>query len=275
MGLLVIGPGAHDHALGAGGGGAVHAGALQKEHVLARLGRFNGRRKACHARADHDDLRILLDGLGRALLDQIRSIKTHRLRIGVFDMSQMMARVCERFSADYPQVAQEYIMVSPEAWMEELEKLRTGQMDILEHTDVPQVHENDLDFVPLMRDQFICAVHASHPLAKKDIIEPEDLAHLRIGIHDIACVPGFQALLDERAPGSELISGDKGPLSAFDVCKGGGVFLSSRSFSEKYRHLRTLPFRCDLVWTYGLVFKRNPDPLVQLFIDSARAQFPA
>lgn len=218
---------------------------------------------------------LRISGDCRALLDQIRSIKTHRLRIGVFDMSQMMARVCERFSADYPQIAQEYIMVSPEAWMEELEQLRTGQMDILEHTDVPQVHESGLDFVPLMRDQFICAVHAAHPLAKKDIIEPEDLAHLRIGIHDIACVPGLQALLSERAPGSELISGDKGPLSAFELCKTGGVFLSSRSFSEKYRPLRTLPFHCDLVWTYGLVFKRNPGPLVQLFIDSAKAQFPA
>lgn len=209
----------------------------------------------------------------RALLEQIRSAESCRLRIGVFDMSQMMARVCESFSALHPEIAQEYIMISPEAWMDELQQLHAGQLDILEHTDVPQVHENGLDFVPVMQDEIICALHAAHPLAKKDMIFPEDLAHLRIGIHDVACVPGLQPLLSDRAPGSELIDGNKGPLSAFDICKSGGVFLSSKSFSVKYRPLRVLPFRCDLAWTYGLVFKKDPRPLVQLFIENARAQF--
>ncbi len=209
----------------------------------------------------------------RALLEQIRHTNARRLRIGVFDMSQMMAAICERFSAIHPEIAQEYVMVPPEDWMDALKLLHTGQLDVFEHAEVPQLYEDGLDFIPLKRDRFVCVMHTTHPLARKDDIVPEDLARLRIGIHDISCVPALQALLQARAPGSELISGNRGPLSAFDICKNGGVFLTSKSFCEKYRPLRTLPFQCDLYWTYGIAFRQNPGPLVTRFIDNAKALF--
>ena len=209
-----------------------------------------------------------------ALLDDIRSDSKKSLRIGVFDMSKMMDRVCESFSINHPDISQEYTMVQPEAWLDALRSLHSGDLDILEHVEVPEVYENGLNFAPLIKSRNVCALHSTHPLAKKKIIQPQDLSGMRIGIHDETLVPGLRAFLEAHAPGSSLINGDKGPLSAFDICKNGGVFLMSEDFAQKVRPLRTLAFNCPLTSTYGIVFKKNPSPLVQLFIDNAKAQFP-
>lgn len=217
---------------------------------------------------------IRLTGEMHALLDEIRSADKKNLRIGVFDMSKMMDRVCESFSIHYPNIAQEYTMVPPEAWLDALKALHSGDLDILEHAEVPEVYENGLDFAPLIKSRNICALHSTHPLAKKKIIQPEDLSGMRIGIHDVTLVPGLRAFFEAHAPGSTLVNADKGPLSAFDICKNGGVFLMSEDFAQKFRPLRTLPLNCPLTATYGIVFKKNPGPLVQLFIDNAKTQFP-
>lgn len=208
-----------------------------------------------------------------ALLDEIRTDSKKSLRIGVFDMSKMMDRVCESFSINHPDIAQEYTMVQPEAWLDALKTLHSGDLDIFEHAEVPEVYEDGLDFIPLIKSRNVCALHSAHPLAKKTLIRPEDLAGMCIGIHNENLVPGLRSFLNTHAPGSILTNGDKGPLSAFDICKDGGVFLMSEEFSQKFRPLRVLPFDCPLTCTYGIVFKRNPSPLIQLFIDNAKAQF--
>lgn len=208
------------------------------------------------------------------LLEDIRSSNKMSLRIGVFDMSKMMDSLCESFSIHYPHITQEYMMVPPEAWMDALKLLHSGDLDVFEHVEVPDVYENGLDFMPLIRSKNVCAIHSTHPLSKKKVIEPQELSGLRIGIHDEACVPGLRAFLEKHAPHSILINGNMGPLSAFDICKDGGVFLMSEEFAQKFRPLRTIPFNCPLTSTYGVVFKKNPSPLVQLFLDNARLQYP-
>lgn len=219
------------------------------------------------------------DGMARisheidVLLDDVRSAKKRRLRISFFSASPMMSKACESFSKCHPDIRQEYILAEPEAWLNDLKRLRTGELDLFEHADVPQVHENGLDFVPLVRDPIVCAISPIHPLADHAVILPHELAGLRVGIHDISCIPGLQEYLQIHAPGVELIDGNKGPISAFDICEHGGIFLCSEGFADKNRPLRIAPLVCDFAWIYGLVFKKNPDPLVQLFIDNAKAQF--
>lgn len=208
-----------------------------------------------------------------SMLNSIRNAENRRLRISFFSSSPMMSKACESFSMRYPDIRQEYILAEPEAWLEDLKQLCAGELDLFEHADVPQVHENGLDFVPLVRDPIVCTLSPIHPLADRAVIFPEDLAGLRVGIHDISCIPGLQEFLQTHAPEVELIDGNKGPVSAFDICENGGVFLCSESFSEKNRPLRIAPLACDFAWIYGLAFRKNPDPLVQLFIDNAKAQF--
>jgi len=116
-------------------------------------------------------------------------------------------------------------------------------------------------------------VRSTHPLASREIIEPHDLSGLRIGIHDKRLVPGLHAFLEANAPNSILINGTKGPVSAFDTCKGGGVFLMTEDFGQKLRPFRIIPFNCPLTCTYGLAFKANPSPLVQMYINSAKELF--
>ena len=217
---------------------------------------------------------LLLSEEMQTLLDEIRSADKKCLRIGVFDMSKMMDHVCESFSVRYPDISQEYTMVPPEAWLDMLRALRRGELDIFEHAEVPEVYENGLDFVPLLKSRNVCALHSTHPLARKMQILPNDLSGMCVGIHDETLVPGLRAFLETHAPGSVLINGDKGPLSAFDICRNGGVFLMSEEFAQKFRPLRILPFDCPLTCTYGIVFKENPSPLVQLFIDNAKAEYP-
>lgn len=217
---------------------------------------------------------LLLSEEMRTLLEEIRSTDKKNLRIGVFDMSKMMDHVCESFSVRHPDISQEYTMVPPEAWLDMLRALRRGELDIFEHAEVPEVYENGLDFVPLIKSRNVCALHSTHPLARKKQILPEDLSGMCIGIHDETLVPGLRAFLETHAPGSVLINGDKGPLSAFDICRNGGVFLMSEEFAQKFRPLRIIPFDCPLTCTYGIVFRKNPSPLVQLFIDNAKAEYP-
>lgn len=217
---------------------------------------------------------LLLSEEMRTLLDDIRSTDKKSLRIGVFDMSKMMDHICRSFSVHQPDIIQEYTMIAPEAWLDTLKSLRRGELDILEHAEVPEVYENGLAFVPLIKSRNVCALHPTHPLTRKKRILPEDLAGMCIGIHDETLVPGLRSFLETHAPGSVLINGDKGPLSAFDICRNGGVFLMSEEFAQKFRPLHILPFECHLTCTYGIVFRENPSPTIQLFIDNARAQYP-
>jgi len=210
-----------------------------------------------------------------ALLEQLRSADKKTLRIGLFDMSKMMECVCDSFSAAHPHIVQEYSMILPEDWLSALKSLLSGELDVFEHAEVPEVYHNGIDFVPLIRSRCVCAVLSTHPLASRRIIEPHDLSGMRIGIHDEGLVPGLRAFLETNVPNSILINGTKGPVSAFDICKSGGVFLMTEDFGQKFRPLRIIPFNCPLTCTYGLAFKANPSPLVRLFIDNARACFAA
>lgn len=213
----------------------------------------------------------------KALLQEVRLAGEQsrlRLRIGVFDMSRMMSKACNSFYALHPEITQEYSRISPEAWLDGLEQLKSGELDLFEHTEVPQVHEPGLLFAPLVRMGSCCMLRADHPLAARKSIRPRDLRGMCVGIHDESCIPGLTALLQREAPGCTLVNRHTGIHSAFDLCGGDGIFLLPAEFAEMYRPLNMIPFECDLSWTFGLVFKTRPNHAVQLFVDNARALFP-
>lgn len=215
---------------------------------------------------------LRISGDIRALLDQIRSTRMHQLRVGLYGSSAMMNRLCQRFSEQHPEIMQDYVMLSPEAWLDDLHRLVSGDLDLLEHAEVPEVYANGLDFLPVERCGISCALRPTHPLAGRSGIRPCDLSGLKIGIHAQSCVSGLAKLLEAQAPGAKLIDGSRGPSSAFEICSEGGIFLLASNNLEPYRPLRFIPFECSLSWTFGIVYRKNPSLHVRSFIDSVKVQ---
>ena len=213
-----------------------------------------------------------------ALLSSVRRTGTQekpRLRIGMFDMPRMMNRLCSSFHALHPEILQEYDKIPSQAWLEKLEDIKKDRLDVFEHADVPQVHESGLSFAPLIRSKCLCAMDATHPLARKHSLRLSDLNGQTLAIHDASCVSGLTAALQREAPDCRLLDRNNSVYSAFDVCASGGVFLVSEYFADVFQSLHILPLDCDLFWIFGIVYKTDPSPIVQLFLDNARAQFPA
>lgn len=209
-----------------------------------------------------------------ALLRQVRQTQKQseqRLRIGLFDSSPIMKTACSTFATKHPDIRQKYIIMQPENWLEDLELLHRGELDIFEHADVPEVHQAGLEFLPLVHASSCVVMLPSHPLAQKSVIHPKDLINQTVGIHDKDCVRGLEEYFREHIPGATLLSERMGPVSTFDICSAGGVFLASEHHVDRYRPLSAVPFACDLTWTFGIVYRSDPSALVKLFIDNAKA----
>ncbi|MBQ8620070.1 MAG: LysR family transcriptional regulator [Clostridia bacterium] len=211
------------------------------------------------------------------LLEQVRKtqeLDKLSLRIGVFDSSPVTLPICRSFAAKYPEIRQKYYVIQPEDWLDDLNLLYQNKLDLFEHADVPEIHQTGLRFLPLLNDRCSIILHPSHPLAAREIIYPSDLANQTIGIHDKACVKGLEEFLAQHVPNAVLISEKHGPVSSFDICAAGGVFLVSQSHAARYRPLSAIPFECSLTWSFGIIYKEPPSALVQLFIDNAKAAYP-
>lgn len=207
------------------------------------------------------------------LLVQVRRTQKQSqqcIRIGLFDSSPVMESICRSFAANYPDVRQKYMIMKPEDWMDDLELLYKGKLDIFEHADVPAIHQEGLRFLPLSHSPCSIILLPSHPLAKKEKILPSDLINQTIGIHDKECVKGLEEFLRDRVPGAVLLCEKYGPVSAFEICGAGGVFLCADTHVSRYRPLHAIPFDCSLTWTFGMVYLENPSPLVDLFVRNAQ-----
>ncbi len=206
------------------------------------------------------------------LLYQLRSLdnsEKQTLHIGLFD-TIMMDTLCKAFSSEFPHIKQEYTMISTDAWIDVLHQLSNGQLDIIEHADCPEVHQNGFVFEPLHDTGTFCALPSSHPLSIKKEILLSDLRGMLVGIHSRTCVLGLEDLLAQQAPGAVLIDGEKSTLSAFDICAKGGAFLFPDVSHKRFVPLQIIPLKCDLVWRFGIVHKENPNENVRLFVDMAK-----
>jgi len=206
------------------------------------------------------------------LLRQLHSLNNSQkqtLHIGLFD-TIMMDTLCKAFSSEYPQIRQEYTMISTDAWIDILKQLSNGQLDIIEHADCPEVHQNGFIFEPLHDTGTFCALPSSHPLSTKKEILLSDLRGTLVGIHSRSCVPGLENLLAQQAPGAVLIDGEKSTLSAFDICAKGGIFLFPDASHKRFVPLQIIPLKCDLVWRFGVVYKENPSKNVKQFVEMAK-----
>ena len=99
------------------------------------------------------------------------------LKIGAFYSAiyTVLPRIITRFALEYPNVE---IQIKELIVTEQLKLLRQGEIDVgivrLEHVDP------DIRTLPLLKEDFVCALHVDHALAKRKKISLRDLVNEKI-----------------------------------------------------------------------------------------------
>lgn len=218
----------------------------------------------------HEMLRISgeINELTLELRKELKNKKS--LNIGLFEDSQMIPRICAQFAKDRPDVAQRYVLVNSEEWLSGLKDFESGRLDILEHVELPDAKEYGLQFAPVERISSVCVMESSHPLAQKNMIHLSDLDGQTVGIHHESCVRGFADALARQAPHAFLKNDARGKAAAFDICANGGVFIVSENFGASQAPLTVVPLQPEYNWTFGLLYPKECDPVVEDFVRCAR-----
>ncbi len=190
------------------------------------------------------------------------------LRIGMFDASPMLQYFCDHFAAERPDVVQRFVHVASADWMSVIRDIQDGVLDIMEHADTPMLRNiPGIAYSPLYSTGNSCLVLPGSPLEKKKFVTVHDLEGYTVGIHDPSCVQDLALLFQEGAPGASLIARPDAVRSAIEICTEGGVFLIPDLYDFLFVPLKAIPFHCSLRWTFGLLYKEPPSPLVRCFIE--------
>lgn len=192
----------------------------------------------------------------------------NRLHIGMFDASPMLQYFCDHYAEERPDVVQRFVHVSSADWMNAIRDIQDGILDVMEHADTPMIHDiPGISYRPLYSAGNSCLVLPGSPLEKKEFITVHDLEGYNVGIHDPSCVQDLTLLFRKDAPSASLVARPDAVQSAIEICAEGGVFLIPDLYNFLFVPLKAIPFRCNLKWTFGLLYKDPPSPLVRGFVE--------
>jgi LysR family transcriptional regulator for metE and metH len=140
--------------------------------------------------------RLLLTGAGEKLVGSARQVLADvaraeagcrgdapedllRVSTGCYTTYGWLARILERFQAEHPRVELRVVL---EATRRAVPALLAGELDLALATDGPR-HPR-LRRSPLVDDELLLVVPASHALARRGHVEPRDLAHEHLLTYD-------------------------------------------------------------------------------------------
>lgn len=168
-------------------------------------------------------------------------------------------------------------------WNRFTEGDETYRVDIREFQEVPDPKVSDLlegvfygrelpadiRFLTLTQVPLVCAVWKEHPLARKSILNYQDMAGQTLVTVDS---PHFSDTLhdfhrDAEAHGVKILPVAHYDLSVFSMCAANGYLLQIPQFWQDI-HPQLVSVPCDWGYAlpYGFFYQGNPSPLTRQFI---------
>jgi DNA-binding transcriptional LysR family regulator len=230
--------------------------------------------------------RAFYEGIGdidrslRALLGRCRSLanpESDLIRAGSSPSYSLglFGKFIPDFLRMHPDVDIDYVDVGDDRDAE----LLSGVYDVVE-TIVPDDIEAELArgiaFEPLMRSRRNCYVTLRNPLARKSLVEPEDLRGMLICVFSFRWTENLRSFLDARCAGLEYREVPPTTQQFAEMMAGSDsvVCLFPEQLASRYPELVTVPLDAPVETTYGLLFlEENRERLAGL-IAAAHSAFP-
>jgi DNA-binding transcriptional LysR family regulator len=186
------------------------------------------------------------------------------LRVGVFSTPLFMPSFCFTFSRKYPSIEIRQIEVNSDNFFklllfDEVDVVETGPFSILEGQPVR--------FTKLMDMQPVCILSKDHPLARKKIIEPDDLAGQTVAVPDIHFFTRYEKYADAMGKIHFL---DKvfGREAMAKICINGGIYIIPEPAALALRPFLSIPFQFETL-ELGLLTRLELSPTEKLFVEEA------
>lgn len=159
----------------------------------------------------------------------------------------------------------------------------TYRADIREFQDTPDPKASDLlegifygrelpadiRFLPLTRVPLVCAVWKEHPLARKSVLNYQDMAGQTLVTVDS---PHFSDTLhnlhrEAKAHGVKVLPVEHYDLSVFSMCAANGYLLQIPQYWRDFHpSLVAVPCAWDYTLPYGFFYRENASPVTLRFI---------
>ena len=180
----------------------------------------------------------------------------------------LFSRFVPQFLRDHPDVRLEYVDVDERP----LEGLLAGTYDVIESV---RPADRALAFCPLASTRRCCLVSPRSPLARREVIEPADLAGRRTYVFNLRWAARLQHWLAERCPGVELTEIPSPDLAGMQRAleDGEAVYLIPEQLKGRGETLIPIPFACDVETEYGLAYLPQASARLQELLVAAEAAF--
>ena len=141
--------------------------------------------------------------------------------------------------------------------------------DLFEGVFYGKTAPSDTRFLRLTESPLVCAVWKEHPLARKSMLNYQDMAGQTLVTVDS---PYFSDTLRDfhrnaEAHGVKVLPVERYGLSVFSMCAANGYLLQIPQFWQDI-HPQLVPVPCDWDYTlpYGFFYRENASPVTRQFI---------
>ena len=127
----------------------------------------------------------------------------------------------------------------------------------------------------LFRAPVRVAVSRHHPLAAKDILQPQDLfgqKFLLLKRRGFKRIDKLRQTLERKYPQIQIMDFPFYDINVFNQCQSGDFLLMTiENWDNVHPLLKTLPVAWDYTIPFGLMYAPSPSPQVQRFLQAIRA----
>lgn len=189
--------------------------------------------------------------------------------------SFMIPQLCVAFRQKYPDVRIRFQDYFPSAYFQ---KFRSGAFDIsVEYASNYRFEDEDFTFLKLMEDRYCCMVSPTHPLARKDSVDFEDLRGEKLYMYRRGITKSGDQLRDyilKNEPEIELVDIDNYDSAMAATCElENAVMLYYSLYSHCVPSLVCVPTAWDIPIELGIGYHKSCRPIVRCFVEVAEELF--
>lgn len=229
-------------------------------------------------KAFYDEIRFIPQRLIRASEAARRQAvaETARLRLGFVSavMNEDLTAIFRTFRLTHPSI---YIALHDMAPQEQLAALSEGQLDGGFIGLAPETRQTGLHFIAWRKEPLVCLMPQDHPLAKKSIISPKELAAESFIMVSSASAPAFAAHVREICAHAGfrprvILESPRAQAVALMVAAGSGIALLPVTLARLVApSVRALTLRPAATITHTFAYRKvkTVSPLI-LFLQTLR-----
>jgi DNA-binding transcriptional LysR family regulator len=221
-------------------------------------------------------IRLSKEAISKARQIEQSAQTTVRIGTSLLFKCRLLPEIWTRINDQLPNLKIE-ILPLPESREGDVGDSALGiKYDIREGVYCTIARKDTCGFLELMRTPFCCAVSKNHRLANMKRITLDDLN----GEYIVMPIAGISAEMDDfrrevinNYPTIQILDSDYYGVNTFTLCEVNPyVLITQQVYSDIHPNLVTIPMKYDHDMPYGLMYGKNPNKAVKLFIDAVKMQ---